>query len=295
MNLIQLLMFAITFYLFYNIIVIFFPQPSTKTTKTLSRMKNSLTLAEKMYLTVVKPLAKLIAPLIPLDEYTEKRLRKNLARVGIDLTPKEYYAKAVITTVFIQAGAVGIHLLLRSIPVTICMVFLGTLMFFQELQSVNKKLDKLNDVISLELPSFIISFAESLQGTRDIEKIFSRYRKICGDAFKYDLDVLISELKHGEHEVALRNFDDRLNIPHVTSFVNSVINVEKGGGSQTEELMFRIQVESMNELQKANIRKELAKRPEKIRYAIYSIGFMILLILAIPIFLNLKHSLGIFN
>lgn len=295
MILINVLMFVVTFYFIYNIIVIFFPQPSKKTTKTLSGMKNSLSLAEKVYLMVIKPMARLVAPLIPIDEYTEKRLKKNLDRVGIDLTPKEYYAKAVMTSVLIQVGAVAVHILLRSIPVTICMVFLGVLMFFKELQSVDKKLEKLNEVISHELPSFIISFAESLQGTRDIEKIFSRYRKICTDAFRYDLDVLISELKHGEHEAALRNFDDRLNIPHVTSFVNSVINVEKGGGSQTEELMFRIQVESMNELQKANIRKELAKRPEKIRYAIYSIGFMILLILAIPIFLNLKHSLGIFN
>ena len=46
------------------------------------------------------PVMKLVAPIIRLDDFKERRMKINLELAGIIFTPKEYYARAVVIDVY---------------------------------------------------------------------------------------------------------------------------------------------------------------------------------------------------
>ena len=101
-----------------------------------------------------------------------------------------------------------------------CVMLLGIMLFFKERQAAREKLKKINGKILDELPRFVRTYNNSLKSSKDILKFMERYRKIAGDDFKYDLDILITDLKTGNTEEALQRFDERVNIPQLSTFIH---------------------------------------------------------------------------
>ena len=71
-----------------------------------------------------------------------------------------------------------------------------------------------------------------------------RYRKSAGDDFKYDLDILITELKKGNTEEALQRFDECVNIPQLLTFiavfVNDLSEEQKGKKDADDTLVINV-------------------------------------------------------
>ncbi len=88
-------------------------------------------------------------------------------------------------------------------------------------------------------------------------------RKIAGDDFKYDLDILITDLKTGNTEDALQRFDERVNIPQLSTFISGVIGTSKGIDQET--FFLSLMEQEMKILARENIKREIAKRPGKIK------------------------------
>lgn len=214
-----------------------------------------------------------------------------MARAGINLSPAEYYAKAYVT-----AGLVillsFIFIPLGLTVITMCVMLLGIMMFFKERQAAREKLKKISGKILDELPRFVRTYNNSLKSSKDILKFMERYRKIAGDDFKYDLDILITDLKTGNTEEALQRFDERVNIPQLSTFISGVIGTSKGIDQET---FFYLMEQDMKILARENIKREIAKRPGKIKKATIAVGVMMFLLYLYPIFIDLKNGLGIFN
>lgn len=248
-------------------------------------------LGEQFYNLITYPLIKLVSQLIHLDNYRSRKLAKDLERAGIKLTPAEYQAKAYVTAgLTIAASFIFIPL---GMPIlTMGVMLLGIMLFFKERQSLNEKLKKINGRILEELPRFVRTYNNSLKSSKDILRFMERYRKIAGDDFKYDLDILITELKMGNTEEALQHFDDRVNIPQLSTFISGVIGTSKGIDQQT---FFYLMEQDMKILARENIKREIAKRPGKIKKATVAVGVMMFILYLYPIFMDLKNGLGIFN
>lgn len=265
--------------------------PTTQTDKAMSGFKRKQSIGERFYTSVTYPLTKIISKFIRMEGYQKRKLEKDLQRAGINLTPAEYYAKAYVT-----AGLV-ILLSFLFIPlglpmITMCVMLLGIMLFFKERQSVKEKLNKINGKILDELPRFVRTYNNSLKSSKDILKFMERYRKIAGDDFKYDLDILITDLKTGNTEEALQRFDERVNIPQLSTFISGVIGTSKGIDQET---FFYLTEQDMKILARENIKREIAKRPGKIKKATVAVGIMMFLLYLYPIFIDLKNGLGIFN
>lgn len=282
------LLLAIGIYSFVGNYITF---PTTQTDKAMSGFKRKQSIGERFYTSVTYPLTKIISKFIRMEGYQKRKLEKDLQRAGINLTPAEYYAKAYVTAgLVILSSFLFIPLGLPMI--TMCVMLLGIMLFFKERQSVKEKLNKINGKILDELPRFVRTYNNSLKSSKDILKFMERYRKIAGDDFKYDLDILITDLKTGNTEEALQHFDERVNIPQLSTFISGVIGTSKGIDQET---FFYLMEQDMKILARENIKREIAKRPGKIKKATVAVGVMMFLLYLYPIFIDLKNGLGIFN
>lgn len=265
--------------------------PTKRTEKVMSAFRRKQGIGERFYTAVTYPLTKIISKFIRPENYQKRKLEKDLARAGINLSPAEYYAKAYVT-----AGLVillsFIFIPLGLTVITMCVILLGIMLFFKERQAAREKLKKINGKILDELPRFVRTYNNSLKSSKDILKFMERYRKIAGDDFKYDLDILITDLKTGNTEEALQRFDERVNIPQLSTFISGVIGTSNGIDQET---FFYLMEQDMKILARENIKREIAKRPGKIKKATIAVGVMMFLLYLYPIFIDLKNGLGIFN
>lgn len=283
-----ILVYLTLFYIVTTIIIV----PSSRSKKILEKIKRKKDVAKIDFTrALTEPFAKLLVPIIKIDTYKRNKLSRDLARVGITDTPEEYTAKALAQGILVcLLSAVFLYL---GIPVAaLGTFFLGITVFFKEKQKVNDKLKKVNAQILNELPRFISTYNHSLEGTKDIIRIFEKYRKVAGQAFQYDLDVLITELKSGNMEDALRRFDERINISQLSTFISGVIGTSKGIDQKT--FFFMIE-QNMKVLFRENMKREMAKRPPKIKKATIAVGICMFLIYLVPMALQLKVGLAIFK
>lgn len=276
---------------FYNLISKFIIFPSKKTIKLMSNFNRKPSIVEQFYTTITYPLTKLTSKFIYLDSYRNKKLSKDLERAGINLTPEEYYAKAYVTSALTFLSSF-LFIPLGLPIITMGVMLLGIILYFKERQTVSEKLKRINGRILEELPRFIRTYSNSLKSSKDILRFMEKYRKVAGKEFKYDLDILITELKTGNTEEALQRFDDRVNIPQLSTFISGVIGTSKGINQET---FFYLMEQDMKILARENIKREIAKRPGKIKKATIAVGVMMFLLYLYPIFIDLKNGLGIFN
>ncbi len=278
-------------YGFYTLAGEFIIFPSKKTEKVISGFRQKKRITERCYTILIYPMIKLIAKFIHMEHYEEIKLSGKLQRAGIALKPAEYKAKAFVTAGLTILGSL-LFIPLGLTVVTLCMMLLGVMLFFRERQSVDEKLKKINRKILDELPRFVRTYSNSLKSSKDILGFMERYCKIAGANFKYDLDILITELKTGNMEEALRRFDERVNIPQLSTFISGVIGTSKGIDQQT---FFYLMEQDMKVLARENIKREIAKRPGKMKVATVAVGVMMFLLYLYPIVLDLKNGLGIFQ
>jgi hypothetical protein len=232
-----------------------------------------------------------IARFIKIHHKKREKISAALARTGLNVSVEVYYAQALLkSSVFFICA---IALMVMGVGFAAFVSFLlGILVFFQKLDELDAKQKRIKEEIADELPRFISVINFSLSTTRDLIKIFEKYQNICKPAFKPDLQLLIAEMKSGNYSEALKRFDLRIGIPQLSAFVSGLIDADKGIDQRT---FFYLMEENMNTLFIENKKKELAKRPRKIKKAIISVGLCLFAMYIVPIALQLFEGLDMFK
>lgn len=275
----------------YEIITAIVPVPSRRTDKLLGQMAGQRGIAADIQNRILEPAITKTARLIRLDEYRREKLEHDLKRIGDRHTPEEFYAQALLASAGIALG--GLLFIPLGIPiVSVGLVLMAVLIFFQQLQGVREKLNKINDEILKELPKFVRTYSNSYGKDVQITDIMEKYRLIAGEAFRYDLDILIADLKTGNEEEALARFADRINLPDLSTFISGVIGTAQGIDQRT---FFFFMEQNMKVLARENLKKEIQKRPAKIKKATVIMAMLLFVIFLYPIVIDLKNGLGIFH
>lgn len=228
----------------------------------------------KLYHAVVMPLMKPVSTLVKLPTQKEIETASMLKRGGLNLSPKEYYARAIVSAgltlpISFLIVVVGVNQLL---PVTL--VF-SVIVYFHFLTDLNDKLKLKKDQIEMGLPGFVRSILYKLDDVSadkggnsmvqvDLIQIFEDYLRVANPVFHYDVAVLIMEMKSKDIEAALRNFSERIGLPEVSFLSNALIGLNRGE-HQGETLLALAR--DMDVKARENIRKVLLKRPGQVRMA----------------------------
>jgi len=246
----------------------------------------------------VMPLVKPFARLIPLDPAKEARMTSTLKRGGLELTPKEYYARAILCALFTLPLALLLFAISAANLVPIVLIF-SVVVYFHFMTDLKDKMKEKKNRIEMELPGFVRSILYKLDDIKggsnktivqvDLIQIFEDYLKVASDVFYYDVAVLVMEMKSKDIETALRNFNERIGLTDVSFLVNALIGLHRGE-HQGEALAYLAR--DMDTKAKEALKKKLNKLPRRIKIASIPLVAVTLASLLYVIGSHLIRSMG---
>ena len=204
-----------------------------------------------------------LAPHIHMDEYKRGRLKNTLAAAGLNMTPEEYTAFAMIKT-----GAV----LLTVIPCLLIFPMLALIV-----------------VLLAELPRFVATITQELAASRDVLSMIEHYKQNSGPVFSAELDVLTADMRSGSYEAALTRFEARFNSPLLSDIVRGLIGVLRGDNGVH---YFQMLSHDMKQLELQRLKAKAMKIPPKIRVFSFVLLMCFLVTYLSIIIYEIIHSLG---
>ncbi|MCL6458231.1 MAG: hypothetical protein K6T85_09515 [Gorillibacterium sp.] len=221
----------------------------------------------------VMPLVKPFARFIPLDPVKEAKMASMLRRGELELTPKEYYARAILCAFFTLPLALLLFIIGAANLAPIVLIF-SVVIYFHFMTDLKDKMKEKKKHIEMELPGFVRSILYRLddntgKGNRivvqvDLIQIFEDYLKVASDVFRYDVSVLVMEMKATDIETALRNFNERLGLTDVSFLVSALIGLHRGE-HQGEALAYLAR--DMDIKAKETFKKKLNTLPRRVKIA----------------------------
>ena len=200
--------------------------PYLKTSKAMINTGREKKTAAKTAETYLLTVAVKLAPYIRMDEYKKGRLKNILKASGLNMEPEVYQAFAVA-----KAGTVMLCVIpaILVFPLlSIIVVFLSVMIYFQEINRADELLAAKRGTIESELPRFVSTIEQELKNSRDILSIVENYKKNAGEQFAGELDILVADMRSSSYEAALTRFEARLNSPMLSDVVRGLISVLRG-------------------------------------------------------------------
>lgn len=218
---------------------------------------------------------KIVAPLIPLSESSEKKMNDDLKRADIPYNAKEYYAKAILS------ACLGILVTVFATTLNSALLVIGGLLmsvylFFKNYDEVKDILKNKNKMLEDEIPTFVRSIESGLHTDRDIIRGFERYKKIASPAMASELDIVIADMQASSVAQGLMRFENRLNSPEISRLCAALIEVDRGIDNS---LTLQYLAQDMTVMHRQLILRELDKRPGQMKRAILPAGIVLVIMM----------------
>ena len=204
--------------------------------------------------------AVVLAKYIPMNEYKKHRMKNTLQAAGINQTPEEYMAFALLKSGLMGVGVV-VSLMIMPLLAPI-LLFLTILIYFKEIKKADEKLSAKRAKIEFELPRFVATITQELKASRDVLGILENYKRNAGEAFRYELDVLTADMRSGSYEAALTRFEARINSPMLSDITRGLISVLRGDDGA---MYFHMLSHDMKQLELQRLKAKAMKIPPRIR------------------------------
>lgn len=237
---------------------------------------------------LVMPVVKLISPFFVIAPFKEKKMKQQLERAGIPLLPKEYYARSCVMAM--GAFVISYIMLMCTMKnMWFISIILGVVVFFHFHGEIKDRLKNKDKLIEAELPKFIRAIVQGLKTEKDIIKLLETYQTISSVGLKYDIEVLIMDLKSGNFEEGMIEFDKRLGNSYISRLSKALIAVNRGDDQSS---MLNYLLSDMGLLAKEMMQRELNKRPGRVKMLVIPIVVVAVATLFYVIGSNLFDSLG---
>ncbi|MBS7306099.1 MAG: hypothetical protein KIG39_05500 [Lachnospiraceae bacterium] len=246
------------------------------------------TLYDSLNTYFILPFVKVMAPFMSIAEYKEKRMEMQLARAGIDLSPKEYYARSIL----MSGSAFILSFFLLSVTMQnmkYISVVLAIVVFFHFHGEMKDKLKAKDRLIEAELPKFIRAIVQGLKTEKDTIKLLETYQTISSAGLKYDIEVLIMDLKSGNFEDGMSEFDKRVGNAYISRLTKALISANRG---DNQDSALNYLISDMGTLAKEMMQRELNKRPGRVKMLVIPVVLTAVIALFYVIGMNLFTSLS---
>lgn len=222
-----------------------------------------------------------------LDEYKRGRLKNTLAAAGLNMTPEEYTAFAMVKTGAVLLTVIPCLLIFPMLALIV--VLLAVAVYFKEIRRAEEKLSAKRDEIEAELPRFVATITQELAASRDVLSMIEHYKQNSGPVFSAELDVLTADMRSGSYEAALTRFEARFNSPLLSDIVRGLIGVLRGDNGVH---YFQMLSHDMKQLELQRLKAKAMKIPPKIRVFSFVLLMCFLVTYLSIIIYEIIHSLG---
>ncbi len=201
-----------------------------------------------------------LAKYIPLDEYKKNRMKNTLHAAGMNQTPEEFIAFALVKSSLVALGVIPCLMILPLLaPI---LLFLAVLVYFKEIKKADEKLSTKREKIEAELPRFVATITQELKASRDVLAILENFKKNAGEDFANELDVLTADMRSSSYEAALTRFEARINSPMLSDITRGLLGVLRGDDGA---MYFQMLAHDMKQLELQRLKAQAMKIPPKIR------------------------------
>lgn len=275
----------------YELVTTVYTVPNRQTKKSIKRLTQQKKLSEDLREFFVDPISKVILKFIKMDRIAREKKRKDLLRVGMDITPEKYYADAIVISLWILC--LGALFILIGFPLFFAIsVILSFALFFNNIEVVNKKINFINQAITRDLPKFVMIYDHARGDNVQLVDIIEKYRQAACEEFRYDLDLLIVDLKTSSEEAALISFSERTNIQELSNFVNILLGSIKGDDVSTA---IKLTEREMEVIRREEKNRKILALPDKVRMAIVATGVMAAIVAVTPIIMDTVKGISMFK
>lgn len=201
-----------------------------------------------------------IAKYLPIDEYKKSRIKNTLKAAGMNQSPEEFMAFALMKGLLVSLGVIPCLLVLPLLaPV---LLFLAVMIYFKEIKKADERLFAKREKIESELPRFVATITQELKASRNVLGILENFKKNAGEEFENELDILTADMRSSSYEAALTRFEARINSPMLSDITRGLIGVLRGddGG-----VYFQMLAHDMKQLELQRLKAQAMKIPPKIR------------------------------
>lgn len=231
-----------------------------------------------------------LAKYLPMDEYKKSRMKNTLKAAGINQSPEEFMAFALVKALLVVLGVIPCLLVLPLLaPV---LLFLAVMIYFKEIRKADEKLSAKREKIESELPRFVATITQELKASRDVLGILENFKKNAGEEFGNELDILTADMRSSSYEAALTRFEARINSPMLSDITRGLIGVLRGdeGG-----VYFQMLTHDMKQLELQRLKAQAMKIPPKIRvFSFIMLMCFLMTYMAIIVYEILRSLSGMF-
>jgi tight adherence protein C len=231
-----------------------------------------------------------LAKYIPIDEYKKSRMKNTLHAAGINQTPEEFMAFALVKSLLVALGVLPCLLVLPFIaPI---LLFLAVMIYFKEIKKADEKLFAKKEKIEVELPRFVATITQELKASRDVLGILENFKKNVGEDFANELDILTADMRSSSYEAALTRFEARINSPMLSDITRGLIGVLRGDDGA---MYFQMLAHDMKQLELQRLKARAMKIPPKIRvFSFIMLMCFLMTYMAIIVYEILRSLSGMF-
>ena len=232
-----------------------------------------------------------LAKAVFLSDERRKAVNKKLQRAGYKASAELFYADVIarVLTVYLL---IPVFVLLGITAAAAGTVLLGVGLYYKWIGEPDERLRRMAGEITDELPRFVSVLSYSMTTDRDLIRTIERYLKIAKPALRNDLELLLLEMKASNNAEALKRFDDRVGNSQLSAFISGLIDAGRGVDQKT---FFFLMEENMKQLFIENRKRELARRPARVKKAIIAAGLCMFLIYLVPICVQLMEGMAMFR
>lgn len=196
---------------------------ATRAAESVGKKGNKKTSVIEMYL---GDFSVKLAGKLRLNEYKRAQLEADLKTAGMNKTPEQYTADAIVKALVIGIFAIPVFFAARILSFVV--IALAVFLYFREIRAVSKKIKKKREEIEYELPRFVSVIEKSLAHTRDVIGILDSYKDRASEALRGELEITVADMRSGNNEAALRRLESRVGSTMMSDVVRGLISTVNG-------------------------------------------------------------------
>ena len=261
--------------------------PFIKTSKAvvnLSKLQKKKTSATELWL---QNLSSWLAGKLTLNEYKRLQLESDLKTAGINLSPEQYTANALLKGGICFLFAIPLLFVFPLLsPV---FVIIGIAMYFKESRSIQERIRAKRSAIEYELPRLVSSIEKTLTHNRDILAILDNYRENVGAELKDELNITVADMRSGNYEAALTRLEARVGSSMLSDVVRGLLSVLRG--DDTAAYFASLSVK-FSDIQRQLLKQQAVKVPGKVKRLSMFLLFCFIAVYGVVIVMQIVTQLG---
>ena len=224
---------------------------------------------------------------IHLNEYKRLQLESDLKTAGVNLSPEQYKANALL-----KAGLSGIFAIpfLFIFPLlSPVFIIIGIAMYFKESKEIQEKIKAKRSAIEYELSRLVFSIEKTLTHNRDILAILDNYRENAEPELKDELNITVADMRSGNYESALTRLEARVGSSILSDVVRGLIAVLRG--DDTAAYWANLSVK-FSDVQRQLLKQQAVKVPGKVKRLSMILLFCFIGVYGVVIVMQIVTQLG---